>query len=70
MTIDPRLYAIDRAAADREPTEVYADQVAVIVDNMMFGYLKDPARTDAMLRRDGMTRTADRLSELLNAKGK
>ncbi|MFJ9201022.1 hypothetical protein [Streptomyces flaveolus] len=38
--------------------------MAVIVDNLISGYLRNPSRTDAMLRRDGMTRTADRLVEL------
>jgi long-subunit acyl-CoA synthetase (AMP-forming) len=64
MKLDPRLVDIDRTADDREPTEVYADQMAVIVDNLMHGYFSDPQRTDAMLRRDGMTKTADRLAEL------
>ncbi|MEV5643409.1 hypothetical protein AB0L67_25085 [Streptomyces flaveolus] len=38
--------------------------MAVIMDNLISGYLRNPSRTDAMLRRDGMTRTADRLVEL------
>lgn len=64
MKIDPRLTDIDRTADEREPTEVYADQLGVLVDNLVHGYLKNPGRTDAMLRRDGMTKTADRLVEL------
>lgn len=64
MKIDPRLTDIDRTADGREPTEVAVDQMAVIVDNLFHGYLLNPERTDAMLRRDGMTKTADRLVEL------
>ncbi|GAA1323607.1 hypothetical protein GCM10009647_058610 [Streptomyces sanglieri] len=64
MKIDPRFIEIDRASNEKEPTEVYRDQMAVIVDNLMSGYLRNPQRTDAMLRRDGMTKTADRLVEL------
>ncbi|HEX5568572.1 MAG TPA: hypothetical protein VFY14_16885 [Streptomyces sp.] len=67
MDIDPRLLDIDRDADQRKPTEVAQDQMAVIIDNLMFGYLRDPQRTDAMLRRDGMTKTADRLVELFGA---
>ncbi|MCX5115511.1 hypothetical protein OOK13_45325 [Streptomyces sp. NBC_00378] len=64
MKIDPRFYEIDRTADEKEPTDVYQDQMAVIVDNLMSGYLRNPERTEAMLRRDGMTKTADRLVEL------
>ncbi|MFF8882841.1 hypothetical protein [Streptomyces flaveolus] len=64
MNLDPRLVELDATADEREPTEVYADQMAVIVDNLISGYLRNPSRSDAMLRRDGMTRTADRLVEL------
>ncbi|MFD8275954.1 hypothetical protein [Streptomyces flaveolus] len=46
------------------PRHGAADQMAVIVDNLISGYLRNPSRSDAMLRRDGMTRTADRLVEL------
>lgn len=67
MPIDPRLYEIERTAADKEPTDVYRDEMAVVLDNLVSGYLKNPARTDAMLRRDGMTKTADRLTELFGA---
>ncbi|MEU7435720.1 hypothetical protein AB0B07_33505 [Streptomyces sioyaensis] len=67
MDIDPRLIAIDVDADDREPTEVYADQLTVIVDNLLAGYLRTPERTDAMLRRDGLTKSADRLVELFGA---
>lgn len=64
MKIDPRLLDIDRTSDDREPTAVYVDQMAVIVDNLFSGYLANPARTDAMLRRDGLTKSADRLTAL------
>ncbi|GHB15039.1 hypothetical protein GCM10018777_55890 [Streptomyces albogriseolus] len=64
MQIDPRLLDIDQTADEREPTDVAADQMAVIVDNLITGYLRNPERTDAMLRRDGLTKTADRLVEL------
>ncbi|MEU4507109.1 hypothetical protein [Streptomyces sp. NPDC024089] len=69
MKIDPRFIEIDRASNEKEPTEVYRDQMAVIVDNLMSGYLRNPQRTDAMLRRDGMTKTADRLVELFGPNG-
>jgi hypothetical protein len=64
MYIDPRLLEIDRNSDEREPTEVAADQMAVIVDNLMAGYFLNPQRTDAMLRRDGLTKSADHLVEL------
>lgn len=64
MNIDPRFLAIDQADHD-EPTDTFATQLGVIADNLMSRYLRDPARTDAMLRRDGMTKTAGRLVELL-----
>jgi hypothetical protein len=64
VKIDPRLLEIDQTSHEREPTGVAADQMAVIVDNLIAGYLKNPARTDAMLRRDGLTKSADRLTEL------
>lgn len=64
MKIDPRFLEIDRTSDEKEPTEVYRDQMTVIVDNLMFGYFRDPKKTDAMLRRDGMTTTADRLVEV------
>lgn len=67
VDIDPRLIAISVDADGREPTEVCEDQLAVIVDNLMAGYLKNPERTDAMLRRDGLTKSADRLVELFGA---
>lgn len=62
--IDPRLLALNATVNEREPTDVYADQFAVVIDNLMSGYLRDPSRTDAMLRRDGMTKTADRFRDL------
>lgn len=61
--IDPRLIAIDLEDHD-EPVDAMAAQLGVIVDNLMSGYLRDPAITDAILRRDGMAKTADRLVEL------
>lgn len=64
MTIDPRLLAIDAAAVGREPTEVARDEAAVIFDNMICGYFRDPQQTDAMLRRGGLTKAADRLIEV------
>lgn len=38
MKLDPHLIEIDRTADDREPTEVYVDQMAVIMDNLICGY--------------------------------
>jgi hypothetical protein len=67
MTIDPRLIEIQRTADDREPTEVATDQMAVIFDNLISGYFRDPQRTDAMLRRDGLAKSADRLVEIFGA---
>lgn len=69
MSVDPRLLHIDLddAQADREPVDTLHAQLGVLADNLMAGYLKSPARTDAMLRRDGMTDTADRLVELFGA---
>lgn len=64
MKIDPRLIEIDKTAQDREPVQVAQDQLAVIVDNLMCDYWRDPQRTDAMLRRDGHVKTADRLVEV------
>ncbi|WP_431777007.1 hypothetical protein [Streptomyces cucumeris] len=63
MAYDPRFIQID-LADHQEPTDTFRAQMGVIADNLMSGYLNDPARTDAMLRRDGMTKTADRLTEL------
>jgi long-subunit acyl-CoA synthetase (AMP-forming) len=63
MNIDPRLIEIDLADHE-EPVDTMRAQLGVIADNLMSGYLHDPARTDAILRRDGMTKTADRLVEL------
>lgn len=63
MKIDPRLIAIDQADYD-EPVDTMRAQLAVIADNLMFGYLANPAITDSILRRDGMTKTADRLVDL------
>lgn len=67
MTLDPRLIEIGLAADDREPVEVYEDQVTVLVDNLMAAYWRDPQRTDAMLRRDGHVKTADRLVAVFGA---
>lgn len=61
MSIDRRLIDIQEAADDREPTDVYKDQMAVIVDNLIYGYFRNPQRTDAKLRRDGLTKAADQL---------
>lgn len=63
MSYDPRLLRID-LDDDMEPEDTFRAQIVVMADNLMVGYLKNPARTDAMLRRDGMTDTADRLTEL------
>jgi hypothetical protein len=46
------------------PDAKFAAQVCVAMDEYMSTALKHPARTDALLRRDGMTATADRLVEL------
>ncbi len=64
MKIDRRLVDIQLTADDREPTHVYKDQMAVIVDNLIYGYFRNPQRTDAMLRRDGLTMAADQLVEI------
>lgn len=63
MKFDRRLIAIDQANHE-EPVDELAEQLGVLADNLMSGYLRNPARTDAILRRDGMTKTADRLVEL------
>lgn len=67
MPIDPRLVEIDAAAGERDPAEIFEAQFAVVSDNLFAGYLLDPQRTDAMLRRDGLTKTADRLVEVFGA---
>lgn len=64
MPIDPRLIEIDATADQRDPNDVFEAQFAVVADNLFAGYLLNPERTDAMLRRDGMTKTADRLAEV------
>lgn len=66
MSYDPRLMRIDldELESDTEPVDTMRAQMGVLADNLMAGYLKHPDRTDAMLRRDGMTATADRLTEL------
>lgn len=64
MAIDPRHIEIERTADDREPTHVARDQMAVIFDNLIYGYFRDPQQTDAMLRRDGLTNAADQLVEV------
>lgn len=61
MTIDSRHADIERTADGRDPGAVADDQMAVILDNMICGYFRDPQQTDAMLRRDGLTDAADRL---------
>lgn len=61
---DPRLLNIEATAGDREPIDVAQDQAAVIFDNMICGYFRDPQQTDAMLRRGGLTNAADRLVEV------
>jgi long-subunit acyl-CoA synthetase (AMP-forming) len=66
LNIDRRLIDIDQTDHE-EPTHKYQAQLGVLADNLMSGYLKNPARTDTMLRRDGMTKTADRLTELFGA---
>lgn len=63
--LDPRLIEIAADADTREPVSVAEDQMVVIVDNLMCAYWRDPRQTDAMLRRDGHHRTADRLVEVL-----
>lgn len=65
MKIDPRLIEIDLADDDDgEPADKMRAQLGVIADNLMFGYLRNPEITDSILRRDGMTKTADQLVEL------
>lgn len=66
MTIDPRLTAISHAD-NQDPFATMRAQCGVISDNLMSGYLRFPDETDAMLRRDGMTKTAGRLVELFGA---
>lgn len=63
MPLDPRLIELDRTDPE-EPTDKFRAQLGVLADNLMSGYLTNPDRADAMLRRDGVTRTADRLVEL------
>jgi hypothetical protein len=67
MPIDPRLVEIDATVGEKDPTDVFEAQFTVVSDNLFAGYLLDPQRTDAMLRRDGLTRTADRLVEVFGA---
>lgn len=64
MTIDSRLLDIARTSDDRDPNRVADDQIAVILDNLMAAYWRDPQKTDSMLRRDGHIRTAERLVEV------
>jgi hypothetical protein len=64
VTIDRRHIDIERTADDLDPGAVADDQMAVIFDNMICGYFRDPQQTDAMLRRDGLGMTADRLAEV------
>ena len=70
MSVDPRLLRIDldELGSDVEPVDTLRAQLGVLADSLVTGYLKNPARTDAMLRRDGMTETADRLVELFGVK--
>lgn len=68
MTIDRRLIDISMTADEREPTHVYKDQMAVIVDNLIFGYFRDPKKTDFMLRRDGLGLATDQLEKVFGAK--
>lgn len=64
MKIDPRFLDIDATTDDREPTDVAQGQMAVIFDNLIYGYFRDPQQTDAMLRRDGLTKAADHLEKV------
>jgi hypothetical protein len=66
MKIDPRFIAIDLADYG-EPVDTMRAQLGVIADNLMSGYLANPAITDSILRRDGMTKTADRMVELFGS---
>ena len=59
MSVDPRF----ETGLD-DPYENLRAQTAVVFDNLMASYLRDPSKTDAMLRRDGMTKTADRMVEM------
>lgn len=68
MTIDPRHIEIERTAEGREPVHVARDQMAVIIDNLICGYFRDPQQTDATLRRDGLTDTADQLVKVFGPK--
>lgn len=61
---DPRLHAIDETSDDRDPVAVMEDQLVVLTDNLIYGYFRDPSKTDAMLRRDGLTRAADQLVQV------
>jgi hypothetical protein len=64
VTTDRRLVDIQAEADRRDPTDVAKDQMAVIFDNLIAGYFLDPQQTDAMLRRDGLTKAADRLADI------
>lgn len=64
MTVDARHAVIEQDADDREPNDVAHDQMAVIFDNMLYGYFREPRQTDALLRRAGLTKAADQLVKL------
>lgn len=49
------------------PEARFAAQTVVAMDEYFVKVLELPDRADAMLRRDGMTETADRLVELFGA---
>jgi hypothetical protein len=59
-----RLRAIDDQFEGRWQDDKLAAQLVVLMDEYTVAYLADPARTDALLRKNGMTATADRLVEL------
>jgi hypothetical protein len=56
--------AIDDQFEGRWQDDKLAAQLVVLMDEYTVAYLADPARTDALLRKNGMTATADRLVEL------
>lgn len=58
-----RLLAI-QAQEWETPEERFAAQTVVAMDEYFVKVLEHPERADALLRRDGMTETADRLVEL------
>lgn len=66
--IDHRFSEICRTADERDPTHVCQDAMAVVFDNLIYSYFRDPQQTDARLRRDGLTKAADQLEAVFGPK--